>query len=61
MPTRPGFAYHELNGRILAALVEQYREKRRVALMGFSMGELTTLLATTQTPVDAGSASIRSI
>ena len=53
VPTQPAFADHELNGRVLAALVEKYREKRRVALMGFSMGGLTTLLATTHTPVDA--------
>jgi dienelactone hydrolase len=53
VPTQPGFADHALNGRVLAASVEKYREKRRVALMGFSMGGLTTLLATTHTPVDA--------
>ncbi|MBK8040360.1 MAG: alpha/beta fold hydrolase [Verrucomicrobiaceae bacterium] len=53
VPTQPAFADHELNGRVLAALVEKYREKRYVALMGFSMGGLTTLLATTHTPVDA--------
>lgn len=53
VPTQPAFADHELNGRVLAALVEKYRGKRRVALMGFSMGGLTTLLATTYTPVDA--------
>lgn len=53
VPTQPGFANHELNGRVLAALVEKYRAQRRVALMGFSMGGLTTLLATTHTPVDA--------
>lgn len=53
VPTQPGFADHELNCRVLAALVEKYREKRRVALMGFSMGGLTTLLATTHTSVDA--------
>lgn len=53
VPTQPGFADHELNGRVLAALIEKYREKRRVALMGFSMGGLTTLHATKHTPVDA--------
>lgn len=53
VPTQPGLANHELNGRVLAALVEKYREKRRVALMGFSMGGLTTLLAAAKTPVDA--------
>lgn len=53
VPTQPALADHELNGRVLAALVEKYRGKRRVALMGFSMGGLTTLLATTHTPVDA--------
>lgn len=53
VPTQPAFADHELNGRVLAALVKKYRAKRRAALMGFSMGGLTTLLATTHTPVDA--------
>jgi dienelactone hydrolase len=53
VPTQPAFAEHALNGHVLAALVEKYRDKRRVALMGFSMGGLTTLLATTHTPVDA--------
>jgi dienelactone hydrolase len=53
VPTQPGFADHELNGRVLAALADKYRGKRRVALMGFSMGGLTALLATTLTPVDA--------
>ncbi|MBK8092968.1 MAG: alpha/beta fold hydrolase [Verrucomicrobiaceae bacterium] len=53
VPTQPAFADHALNGRVLAALVEKYRDKRRVALMGFSMGGFTTLLATTHTPVDA--------
>jgi dienelactone hydrolase len=53
VPTQPGFADHELNGRVLADLVEMYRAKRYVALLGFSMGGLTTLLATTHTPVDA--------
>jgi len=53
VPTQPAWADHALNGRVLAALVEKYREKRHVALMGFSMGGLTTLLATTHTPVDA--------
>jgi poly(3-hydroxybutyrate) depolymerase len=47
VPTQPAFAEHALNGHVLAALVEKYRDKRRVALMGFSMGGLTTLLATT--------------
>lgn len=53
VPTQPGFGDHALNGRALAALVDKYRENRRVALMGFSMGGLTTLLATTHTSVDA--------
>lgn len=53
VPTQPGFTDHELNGRVLAALVEKYRGHRYVAVMGFSMGGLTTLLATTHTPVDA--------
>jgi len=53
VPTQPAFANHELNARALAELVETLREKRRVALMGFSMGGLTTLLAATKTTVDA--------
>lgn len=53
VPTQPAFVDHEFNSQVLAALVKTYREKRRVALMGFSMGGLTTLLATTHTPVDA--------
>ena len=46
-------ADHKLNGPVLAALVEELREKRRVALVGYSMGGLTTLIAATKTPVDA--------
>ena len=53
VPTQPALANHELNARALAGLVEKLREKRRVALMGYSMGGLTTLLAATKTPVDA--------
>lgn len=53
VPTQPALADHELNGRVLAALVEKFRAKRRVALMGFSMGGLTTLLASMHTAVDA--------
>ena len=53
VPTQPSFTDHELNGRVLAALVEKYRAQRRVALMGFSMGGLTTLIAASKTPVDA--------
>lgn len=53
VPTQPGFADHELNSRVLADLIQKYRGKRRAALMGFSMGGLTTLLATTHTSVDA--------
>lgn len=53
VPTQPSFAHLERNGRVLATVVEKYRSGRRVALMGFSMGGLTTLLATTHTPVDA--------
>jgi dienelactone hydrolase len=49
VPTQPAFADHALNGRVLAALVEKYRTQRRVALMGFSMGGLTTLLTTSHT------------
>lgn len=53
VPTQPAFADHGLNGRVLAELVQKYRGQRRVALMGFSMGGLTTLLATSHTSVDA--------
>lgn len=53
VPTQPALADHELNGRVLAALVGKFRARRRVALMGFSMGGLTTLLASKHTSVDA--------
>lgn len=53
VPTQPALANHQINSSVLAALVEQYREKRRVALVGFSMGGHTTLLAAQKTPVDA--------
>lgn len=53
VPTQPALADHVLNGQVLAALVEALREQRRVALMGFSMGGLTTLLAAKRTSVDA--------
>ncbi|GEP41374.1 dienelactone hydrolase family protein [Brevifollis gellanilyticus] len=53
VPTQPSLVNHEVNSSVLAALVEKYREKRRVALVGFSMGGHTTLLAATKTPVDA--------
>jgi dienelactone hydrolase len=53
VPTQPAFANHEINGQALAELVQQLRQNRRVALMGFSMGGLTTLLATQRTTVDA--------
>lgn len=53
VPTQPAWADHELNGRALAELTDRYRGDRRVALVGFSMGGLTTLLATAHTRVDA--------
>jgi len=53
VPTQPALADHPLNGRVLAELVEKLKSKQKVALMGFSMGGLTTLLAAAQTPVDA--------
>lgn len=54
VPTQPRLAAHARNGRALAALVEQGRAGQwpvaargdgRSALVGFSMGGLTTLLA----------------
>jgi dienelactone hydrolase len=51
--TQPALADHTLNGRVIAALVDELKGRRRVAVMGFSMGGLTTLLAAAQTPVDA--------
>ena len=53
VPTQPSLANHKLNGSVIAELVEKLREKRRVALVGFSMGGLTTLLAAADSPVDA--------
>jgi dienelactone hydrolase len=53
VPTQPAWTDHELNGRVLAELVERFRGDRRVALIGFSMGGLTTLLATDHARVDA--------
>lgn len=53
VPTQPSLANHKLNGSVLAELVEKIRGKRRVALVGFSMGGLTTLLAAADSPVDA--------
>lgn len=53
VPTQPALADHVLNGRVLAALVQALREKRRVALVGYSMGGLTTLIAASKIPVDA--------
>jgi dienelactone hydrolase len=53
VPTQPAMVNHQVNSSVLAALVEKYREKRRVALIGFSMGGHTTLLAAQKTPVDA--------
>ena len=55
VPTQPALADHTLNGKALAALVDHLRQGHRppsVALMGFSMGGLTTLLATQHTSVD---------
>ncbi len=53
VPTQPALADHDLNARVLAELAGQFRSKQKVALMGFSMGGLTTLLAATKTNVDA--------
>lgn len=53
VPTQPAFANHQINSSVLAALVEHYRGNRRVALVGFSMGGHTTLLAAQKTVVDA--------
>ena len=53
VPTQPSLANHKLNGSVLAELVDRLRGKRRVGLVGFSMGGLTTLFAAAETPVDA--------
>ncbi|MDZ4404872.1 hypothetical protein [Prosthecobacter sp.] len=53
VPTQPALLDHALNGRVLAELVVTFKTTHRTALMGFSMGGLTTLLAAAQTPVDA--------
>jgi dienelactone hydrolase len=53
VPTRPAFVNYEVNRQALAELMQQLRQNHRVALMGFSMGGLTTLLATQRTTVDA--------
>lgn len=62
VPTQPALADHDLNARALAELVTQLRSHAiplkvrcngKAALMGHSMGGLTTLLAAAQTPVDA--------
>ena len=62
VPTQPALANHALNGRVLAELVSQMRDGRismkmkpgkRTALVGFSMGGLTTLLAAARQPLDA--------
>lgn len=53
VPTQPALADHDLNAQVLATLADHLREHRRVGLMGFSMGGLTTLLASAKTPVDA--------
>ena len=56
VPTQPALADHALNGKFLGALVDHLRLQHSppsVALMGHSMGGLTTLLATQHTKVDA--------
>lgn len=62
VPTQPALANHALNGRALAELVAQVRSGKvpmkaspgsQTALVGFSMGGLTTLLAAARQPVDA--------
>ena len=62
VPTQPALADHELNARVLAELVERTRQGQiklkvtpvgRVAMMGFSMGGLTTFLAAAKHPIDA--------
>ncbi len=62
VPIQPARADHELNARVLAELLDQLRRGRidlqvkpgpRAALVGFSVGSLTTLLAAAKHPVDA--------
>jgi len=62
VPTQPALADHALNARVLAELVGLLRSGKislqvkagpRAALMGFSMGGLTTFLAAAKQPVDA--------
>ncbi len=62
VPTQPALVNHELNARALAELVTQLRTNAlplkvrcngKAALMGHSMGGLTTLIAASKTPVDA--------
>ena len=62
VPTQPAFADHQLNADALADLVAQLRSGKvalsvrpgpKTALMGFSMGGLTTLLAAGKQSVDA--------
>jgi dienelactone hydrolase len=62
VPTQPALADHALNARALAEIVEKIRSgelklrvkaNKKVGLMGFSMGGLTTLLAASKTSVDA--------
>ncbi len=62
VPTQPALADHELNARVLAELVSELRSGKitskvkagpKSALMGFSMGGLTTMLAAGKQPVDA--------
>ena len=50
---QPAFSNHKLNGQALADLARQLGKDRRVGLVGFSMGGLTTLLAAANQPVDA--------
>ena len=60
--TQPALADHRLNARVLAEIAEKVRHgelnlrvrsNQKVGLTGFSMGGLTTLLAASQTLVDA--------
>lgn len=62
VPTQPALADHALNSRVLAALVARLKDgsmklrvkpSQKTALVGFSMGGLTSLLAAARQPVDA--------